>query len=137
MQQQLSEAIKYWAHIAPVATYPKTKKEFNVLVSQLDELLEVVGDDESHRLMGLVDLLSGLIAAYEEQHLKPMKTQGVDALKYLIQAHSLTQSDFPEIFSQGVLSEILNKKRALNIRQIVLLAKRFNVDPSTFIDETI
>ncbi len=61
MHQQLSEAIKYWSHIAPVVKQPKNKKEYYHLVSQLDELLDIVGDDENHRLMGLVDAISSLI----------------------------------------------------------------------------
>ena len=135
MQQQLSKAIKYWSYVAPVVTYPKNDKDYNELVSQLDTLLDIVGDDEAHHLMGLVDVVSRLISAYEEQCLVDSEVKGIDALKYLIDAHNLSQSDFSEIASQGVFSEILNGKRALNIRQIKLLAKRFGVDPATFIDD--
>lgn len=34
---------------------------------------------------------------------------------------------------QGVVSEILNAKRDLNVRQIRALAKRFHVSPTVFI----
>lgn len=135
MHQRLSQAIKYWNHVAPVVKYPKNKKDFNELVTQLDELLDMVGDDENHRLMGLVDTISYLISSYEEAHFKLSPANGVDALKFLMDTHHLTQSDLAEIASQGVLSEIINGKRALNLRQIKLLSKRFNVDPSTFIDD--
>ena len=37
--------------------------------------------------------------------------------------------------SQGVLSEILNGKRKLNLKQIKLLAQCFNTDAATFIDD--
>jgi len=43
------------------------------------------------------------------------------------------QADLKEIGSQGVVSEILNGKRSLNVRQIKLLAERFSVSPATFI----
>ena len=135
MHQQLSEAIKYWDHIAPVVKYPKSNKEFNNLVSQLDELLNIVGDDEEHHLMGLVDAISHLIASYEAQHFQAPTVKGIDALKFLMSIHHLSQTDLPSIASQGVLSEILHGKRALNVRQIRLLSKRFGVDPSTFIDD--
>jgi HTH-type transcriptional regulator/antitoxin HigA len=135
MRQQLSEAIRHWKYIAPVVKYPKNNKEFNELVSQLDELLEIVGDDEEHRLMGLVDVISNLIASHEEQHFQAPPVKGIEALKFLMTTHNLTQAELPEIASQGVLSEILHEKRLLNIRQIKLLAKRFGVDPSTFIDD--
>ena len=135
MHQQLSEAIKHWNHIAPVVKRPKNKKEFNELVAQLDELLDIVGDDENHRLMGLVDAISGLISSYEEQHFQEPATKGIDALKFLMKTHHLSQADLPEIASQGVISEILREIRPLNLRQIKLLAKRFHVDPSTFISD--
>ena len=134
MNRALNNAISHWDYIAPIVKRPTNNKEFDRLVAQLDELLETVGDKENHRLMGLVDILSNLIASYEEEHYKNSTDQGIDALKFLMESHHLTQSDLPEIASQGVMSEILNGKRPLNVRQIKLLAKRFHVDPSTFIE---
>ena len=133
MRRQLAEAIKYWDHIAPIAAYPRNTKEFHKLVLELDALLEIVGDNEKHKLMGLVDLLSNLIAAYEEEHESMPLAKGVDALRFLMETHHLQQSDLSEIGSQGVISELLHGKRELNLRQIKLLSKRFHVDPSTFI----
>lgn len=133
MNQILTKAIKHWDYIAPLVKRPTNSKEFNRLVAQLDELLETVGDKENHRLMGLIDILSNLIAAYEEEQYKNFTGKSIDALKFLMEAHHLHQSDLSEIASQGVMSEILSGKRSLNLRQIKLLAKRFNVDPSTFI----
>lgn len=134
MKRQLAEAIKHWDYIAPIAKYPKNNKEFNDLVSQLDELLEVVRDDEKHHLMSLIDVLSQLISAYEKEHFQMLTAKGIDALKYLMEAHHLHQADLSNIASQGVISEILSGKRTLNLRQITLLAKRFHVNPVTFMD---
>lgn len=128
-------AIKYWKYVAPILTYPKSVRDYNELIARLDELLEIVGDDEKHPLIGLIDAVSNLIASYEEANIKKPKTKGVDALIFLMEAHHLQQSDLAEIASQGVISEILNGKRSLNLRQIGLLAKRFHVNPATFIDE--
>ena len=50
-----------------------------------------------------------------------------------MEGHGLRQSDLPEIGSQGVVSEILNGKRELNVRQIRELAKLFNVSPAVFL----
>lgn len=135
MRKQLNHAIKYWEHVSPIVKYPKNEKEFHQLVLQLDELLSIVGDNESHHLMSLVDVLSHLIFAYEAAEQNQIKTTGLDALKYLIESHHLTQSDFPDIASQGVMSEILNGNRTLNLRQIKLLAKRFHVSSATFIED--
>jgi len=134
MHHQLKEAIKHWNHVAPIVKLPKNKKELNKLVNQLDELLDIVGNDENHRLIGLVDAISSLISSYEEEYFQIPQVKSIDALQFLMNEHHLSQSDLPEIGSQGVLSEILRGKRLLNLRQIKILSKRFEVDPSTFID---
>lgn len=134
MNQVLKNAVKHWQYVAPLATYPKNEKEFNALTVRLDELLEIVGGDERHPLMGLIDVVSHLIEAYETDHADKHKPKGVDALRYLMDVHQLKQADLPEIASQGVMSEILNGKRALSLRQIKLLAERFSVSIETFID---
>ena len=51
-----------------------------------------------------------------------------------MESHKLNQSNLHEIGSQGVVSEILNGMRELNLRQIKMLAKFFKVTPATFID---
>ena len=134
MNQVLSAAIQHWDYVAPIVTYPRNKKEFERLISQLDELLTMVRNNEHHHLMGLVDVLSHLVAEYEANHYPIMPSKGVEALKFLMQSHQLHQSDLTDIGSQGVISEILSGKRALNLRQIKKLCKRFHVTPETFID---
>ena len=57
MNQLLNQAIAHWRYIAPLGKPPKNNKELDKLIEQLDELLEIVGNDENHRLMGLVDIL--------------------------------------------------------------------------------
>ncbi len=131
----LSQAIKYWKYVAPVLTYPKNEHTYHWLVARLDELLDIVGEDEKHPFMGLVDAVSNLISVYEAAKIKKPKFRGIAALQFLMDTQQLTQADLPEIASQGVLSEILNGKRILNLRQIKLLAKRFKVEPATFIDD--
>jgi len=135
INQTLDQAIKHWKYLSPVVSHPHNEQEYNILVKRLDMLLEIVGEDENHPLISMVDMLSYLITAYEEAHFKLPAATGVDALKFLMASNKLTQSDLPDIASQGVMSEILNGRRALNLRQIKLLAKRFHVDPATFIDE--
>jgi HTH-type transcriptional regulator / antitoxin HigA len=136
MNQVLATAIKHWNYVAPLVAHPKTKKDVHTLEARLDELLDIVGENEKHPLMGLIDIVSDLIATYEEEHYSQLPSnKGVNALKFLMESHDLQQADLSEIGSQGVISEILRGKRDLNVRQIKLLAKRFHVTPSTFIDE--
>jgi HTH-type transcriptional regulator/antitoxin HigA len=135
MNRLLKEAIKHWDYVAPIVAYPDNEKEFNQLVHRLDEILEMIGENENHPLMTLADMLSNLISSYEKDHFKEVKSRGVDALKFLMKSHHLQQSDLSEIGSQGVVSEILNGKRKLNLRQIKLLSKRFNLNPATFVKD--
>ncbi|WP_419420184.1 helix-turn-helix domain-containing protein [Legionella sp. D16C41] len=132
----LEETIQYWKHIAPIIHEPQNDDDYEKLARMLDQLLDIVGGDESHELIGLVDVISYMIARYDENHgEQPQKGSGVNALKFLMQQHGLDQSDLKnEIGSQGVVSEILNGKRQLNISHIKKLAERFHVTPATFID---
>lgn len=132
---EFEEATKHWKFVAPLLTYPKNESDYNRLVKCLDQLLDVVGEDENHALIGLVDALSHLISSYEDEHVKLPKVSGIKALKFLMELHQLKQSDLPEIGSQGVVSEILSGKRKLNLRQITILAAFFKVSPTTFMDE--
>jgi HTH-type transcriptional regulator/antitoxin HigA len=132
----LEETIQHWKHISPVIHDPQNDDEYEKLASMLDQLLDIVGDNESHELIGLVDVISHMITQYDENHDEQLqKGSSIDALKFLMEQHGLDQSDLKnEIGSQGVVSEILNGKRQLNISHIKKLAERFHVAPATFID---
>jgi HTH-type transcriptional regulator/antitoxin HigA len=80
-----------------------------------------------------LDTLGTLIYAYEEQHHPMPQVSGAEMLRFLMEEHRLTQSELPEVGSQGVVSEILGGKRELNLRQIRVLAKRFGVSPAVFL----
>jgi len=99
----------------------------------LEALLEEAQGQENHPAMGLVDIVGDLIADYETEHHPIPEATGIQALKFLMEQHALSQSDLPEIGSQGVVSEILSRKRELNIRQVRALSKRFGVSSGTFV----
>lgn len=103
------------------------------MTQMLESLLDEAGGDERHPIMGLVDIVGDLIEDYEtEQHPLP-ETNGIDALKFLMEQHGLKQGDLEEIGSQGVVSEILTGKRELNVRQVRALSERFGVSTATFL----
>ncbi len=126
------ELKQQWTAIAPYLTITN-ETEYDEAVERLNALLDEVGEDESHPLYSLLDTLGILIEAYDNEHYPLPECSGTDALAYLMEEHSLSQSDLPEIGSQGVVSEILNGKRSLNVRQIQALAKKFKVSPATFL----
>jgi len=122
----------HWTYVQPILSI-RNEREYDLAVERLNELLDEVGGNEKHPLYGLLDTLGTLIHAYEEEHDPIPDSSGVDVLCYLLEEHGLKQSDLPEIGSQGVVSEILNGKRDLNIRQMRELAKRFHVSPAVFL----
>ena len=132
MNIQIEEIAKIWPNIQNVFSIPHNEKDYNRLVQLLDGLIDEVGDDESHPLASLMETLGSLIESYEARNIPEMEGNPIDTFKTLIQEHGLKQSELPEIGSQGVISEILSGKRQLNVRQIKLLSKRFNVSPVVF-----
>jgi HTH-type transcriptional regulator/antitoxin HigA len=122
----------HWQNVAPLLTI-RNEREYNAAVKRLNELLDEIGDNEKHPLYSLLDTLGTLIEAYEEEHYPIPESSGADVLRYLMDEHGLTQSSLPEIGSQGVVSEILNGKRELNVRQIRTLAERFKVSTAVFV----
>ena len=122
----------HWANIAPLLSI-RNKREYNAAIKRLNELLDEIGDNEKHPLYSLLDTLGTLIHAYEEEHYPIPDATGTEVLRFLMDEHGLTQSDMPEVGSQGVISEILNGKRELNVRQIRSLAQRFGVSSAVFV----
>ena len=109
------------------------KHDYDLAVTMLNQLLDEVGADEKHPLYGFLEVLGIVIENYEAEHYDLDGATGADALKYLMQEHDLRQDDLSEIGSQGVVSEILNGKRQLNVNQIHKLSERFKVSPVVFL----
>ncbi len=112
---------------------PTNEAECNQLIKLLDNLIDIVRDDESHPLANLMDVLGVLIETYETQTIPEPPSDPTAVLKFLMEEHNLKQKDFPELGSQGVVSEILSGKRALNLRQIRALSTRFKVPAAAFV----
>lgn len=129
----LSKEIEtHWQPIAPLFSL-RNEVEYDRAIERLNALLDEVGADENHRLYSLLDTLGTVIREYEETHHPMPASSGADILRFFMAEHQLTQSDLPEIGSQGVVSEILSGKRELNIRQVRALAQRFHVSPAVFV----
>ena len=111
----------------------QNEQDYDLAVERLNTLLDEVGTDERHPLYSLLDTLGTVLHAWEEQHHVMPECGGADVLRFFMEEHNLSQSDLPEVGSQGVVSEVLSGKRDLNVRQIRALSKRFGVSPSVFV----
>lgn len=127
--------VKHWQKITPMVHVPKNDAEYNKLNALLERLLDEIANDESHHLISLVDTIDNMIQTYDnDQYSYDMQGNAIDALTFLMEQHGLVQKDLSDIASQGVMSEILNGKRELNIKQVKKLSDKFHVSPNVFID---
>ncbi len=133
-RNEVRTAIKVWPKVSKVVSAIHTKQQYNRAVKILDRLIDEVSKKPDPIKESLIDTLGTLIKDYEDRTIEEPKNDPVGVLKYLIAEHGLKQTDLKEIGSQGVVSEILNGKRKLNLRQVIALSKRFGVSPSVFID---
>ncbi|KMN11488.1 helix-turn-helix domain-containing protein [Pseudomonas helleri] len=133
MNALIEQAAQHWQFVSPLLRKPKNEADYDQLVEALDELTDRIGDDESHPLMSLVDIIGDWVEAYDLEHRPMPKVSGVDVLRSVMQEHGLNQSDLPGVGTQSVVSEILSGKRQLNVRQIRWLADHFKVPVEMFI----
>jgi HTH-type transcriptional regulator/antitoxin HigA len=111
----------------------RTESDYEKAVAALNQLLDAGAANEKHPLADLANTLGALIGEYDDVHYPAQDVSPLAMLRFLMDQNHLTQSDLPEIGTQGVVSEILNGKRDLNVRQIKALAGRFHVPPGTFV----
>lgn len=107
--------------------------DYNAALDSLNSLLDAGAADENHALADLVATLGELIGDYEDKHDATAEVTPTDMLRFLMQQHGLKQGDLPEVGTQGVVSEVLNGKRELNLRQIRALAARFAIPVASFV----
>jgi len=129
----LAATIKVWPMVSKVVTTLRTEEQYDKAVNLLDQLIDRVGEKQNDTLESLIDILGTLIEDYEDRHIPEPVGDPILSLKHFMEEHHLKQSDLPEIGSQGVVSEVLNGKRMLNVTQIKALSKRFHVSPAVFI----
>jgi HTH-type transcriptional regulator / antitoxin HigA len=111
-----------------------SERDFKRRVQIMDELLDSIGSNESHRLMPLLNLVTTEIENHENKYHTLPEAEPSAVLAYLMEEHQLKQTDLAEeLGGQSIVSAVLNNIRELNTRQVKALAKRFNVSPAVFL----
>jgi len=64
--QQVATA---WPSLSGVLYVPHTEKEYQETVNLLDNLIDQVGEDETHPLASLMEVLGVLVEKYEDDHI--------------------------------------------------------------------
>ena len=65
----ISTAISHWPDMADCLFVPHTEAEYGRLVALLDRLVDTVGEDETHPLASLMEVIGVLIEQYETEHI--------------------------------------------------------------------
>ena len=127
----VSDVLAPWAAINAamgLASPIRDNAHYAELLDFVDECFERFGSDDEHPVFALVDLVARRIADYETAvHPWPEASTPATRLAFLMEQHGLRQCDLPEVGAQSVVSDVLSGKRALNLRQIQALARRFGV----------
>jgi HTH-type transcriptional regulator / antitoxin HigA len=63
-----SRVEQVWPDLAPLLYVPHNEQECKALVELLDALIDRVGEDESHPLASLMEVVGSLIERYEDEH---------------------------------------------------------------------
>ena len=114
----------------------KTRRHYQALVNLLNELVDEIGDRESHALMGLLDIVSHLVHDYEECNIEFPNPEPHAALQFFMDQHNLSQADLANIFGPHAnVRDVLNGKQEINTSRARALASRFRVSPAVFIRE--
>jgi HTH-type transcriptional regulator/antitoxin HigA len=64
----LAKAPEAWVTLSTTVFVPHTEEEYEQLVKLLDDLIDLMGEDESHPLASRMDVVGVLIEDYEAKH---------------------------------------------------------------------
>jgi len=65
---ELERVEQLWPDLAPLLYVPHTEGEYQRLVTLLDALIDHVGEDETHPLASLMEVVGALIERFEDEH---------------------------------------------------------------------
>jgi HTH-type transcriptional regulator / antitoxin HigA len=62
------QAEQAWPSLAKILYVPRDDADYDRLVGVLDQLIDQVGNDETHPLASLMEVIGVLIERYEDEH---------------------------------------------------------------------
>lgn len=68
LDSTVQQVEQIWPSVARVLYVPHDNAEYEHLVSILDQLIDEVGNDETHPLASLMEVIGVLIEKYEDEH---------------------------------------------------------------------
>jgi HTH-type transcriptional regulator / antitoxin HigA len=124
-------------------TYLKLVKRFPLIhirdEAHLDEAIELLGEllrqERDQGTQEYLDVLTDLVAAYEDEHVPMPDVSEVDVLRELMRCSRLSQMQLAKAvgMAQSTVSAVLTGARSLTKGQILKLAKFFGIAPAAFL----
>lgn len=75
LQKDMGTAVQAWHKLEEMVYVPHTAEAYQRLVAFLDVLIDEVGEEETHPLASLMEVVGVLIERYEEDHVPELTTQ--------------------------------------------------------------
>ena len=110
----------------------KNEIQYNATCKRIEELLQVVGNDTPVTDPSFIELnlLSDLVADYEEEHFPVEPPKLADVIKLRMAEMNLTQVKLSKILnvSPSRVSEYLNGKSEPTLKIARLISQKLNID---------
>jgi HTH-type transcriptional regulator / antitoxin HigA len=117
-----------------VPRVPENDTEYEELLAQIEELMEMDESELSIEQTKLLTLLSVLVEQYEDKNHPIGNADPIEVLRDLMEQRSLKPKDIWDLFgSKGIASEVLNGKRSISKAHARRLAQFFHVSINVFI----
>lgn len=112
----------------------QTEKEYKVIVERIEELLQNPDNIENADAKGYVELnlLSDIVADYEERYHPVKKPTLVDVIKLRMYERGLNQKHLSEMLgvSTSRVSEYLNGKSEPTLKVARIMSQKLNIEPN-------
>ncbi len=110
-----------------------SEEEYNRTLESIEQMMER-GEKLTLEENSLLELLSILVEIYEDSQFPVEPSSPQNILLHLMDARELKQSDLVGVIgSKGIVSEIVNGKRAISKAQAKALGEFFHISPALFI----
>lgn len=110
----------------------RTEEKYKAICCRIEELLKIVGNETPSDDVNFIelDLLSDLVADYEEEHFPVTKPTLVDVIKLRMYEMNLSQKSLSELLgiSPSRISEILSGKSEPTYQMARNISKSLNID---------
>lgn len=112
----------------------KSEQQYKAACDRINELLKVVGNDTpaDDKNMLELDLISDLVADYEEEHYPIAAPTLVETIKLRMYEMGLTQTKLAEMLgiSTAGISEIITGKGEPSLKTGREISRKLNIDPA-------